>query len=193
MTMIDTPPTKSDADNAEPILPSIGQVSPVALRTIRESRGITLDHITQMTGIPKIDLVAIESGMLQPQNRQLNLLARQLGVPVEAIVKSPESDQEPTEDVAEVTAEEVGEVEYLDGTREIGVINDHPEIPEHTGGWKVTADAEQRQRLYAAQKSADILREYGGSGVFNSGGTKSVNPVDVVTLAQWIVYGTHDQ
>jgi hypothetical protein len=92
----------------------------------------------------------------------------------EDAVKSPEIAQEPTEDVAEVTEPELP-------------------IPDKPGGWKQVADVEQRLRLFAAQKSADILREYGGSGVFSSGSTKSVNPVDVITLAQWIVYGTHDQ
>jgi len=108
------------------------------------------------------------------------------------VLNGPESAGETPEEVVGEPVE-VGEVEYLDLTRETGVIHDHPEIPDKPGGWKQVADVEQRLRLYAAQKSADILREYGGSGVFSTGSTKSVNPVDVITLAQWIVYGTHDQ
>jgi transcriptional regulator with XRE-family HTH domain len=175
MTMIDTTPSKS-----------AWVIDGEKVQRFRQERGISYEALVDGVGISADDIHAIESGVLLPDSQTINRIARQLGVATTDILDRSEPAEiavDVPEDAAEVT----------DTGDDVQTSVEEFEIPTKPGGWKQVADVEQRLRLYAARASADILREFGGSGPFSSGGGKSVNPVDVITLAQWIVYGTHDQ
>lgn len=177
MTMIDKPVTATDTEpETPPILPSIGQVNGVKIHTLRQSKGLTYNDLAEAVGLSDEDVMGIESGVLQPPNEAIIAIAHKLGVPTEAIAKSPETAVAETENVP------------FDAAEEETVPEPEPELP-NPKSWSKLADTEQKLRAHAARKAADILREYGGHGVFSSGGTKSVAPRDVITLAQWIVYG----
>jgi transcriptional regulator with XRE-family HTH domain len=187
MTMINkesTEPTET-SEPEEPILPSIGQVDGKQIHFLRQARGLSYDEFIKATGLSHDEILAIENGVLQPSNHVIRTIANALGKPVEALLVGAEEVEELSETEQPASMHRVIDIEDDDDPAEVDVV-----APAR--GWK-SASNEQRQRLYAAQKAADILREFSGDGVFSTGGSKSINPVDVITLAQWIVYGTHDQ
>lgn len=179
MTMINQPAasmqrTFDDVDDQPPILPSIGQVNGATIHSLRQSKGLSYDDLAEVAKISDTDIMAIENGVLQPSNEAIIAIAHKLGVSPEDIAKSPETA------VVEIATEPTPENEPEP--------SEEPELP-NPKGWRELADTEQRIRALAARKAADVLREYSGNGIFSSGGAKSVSPRDVITLAQWIVYG----
>lgn len=152
-------------DTPAPTLPR-WEVDGTVIQRLRQAQGKSYDDVIRNIGISHDDILAIEDGLLQPPAEVIDRLARRLEVSTIDILKHvEESGPEPD-------------------------LDDDVVIPERAGGWAEVADAEQRLRLYAARKAAEILRETGSSGVFSNGGMRAIDPERVILLAQWIVYGS---
>ena len=80
-----------------PYLPPVGDdeaaTGGAALRRIRKSRKLTLDQLSQLTGIPTSSLSRIENTRLRLTVDKMHLLAKALDVPVERLLgDAPEED-----------------------------------------------------------------------------------------------------
>jgi hypothetical protein len=175
MTMIDRPPTTTDATDVVDAEPTVQ--GPLQLRP--ELHGLAMtetppvcdylhDEIRSaawaLIGESGDYYVCDEHFQMRTEEDRRNWRPVEL---LETVVLSPESAAEPMDAAADVQEPE-----------EVVV------IPDRTGGWAETADVEQRQRLHAARNAAAILREQDGSGM------SSVDSAQVIQLAKWIVYGS---
>ena len=81
-----------------PYLPPVGDdeaaTGGAALRRIRKSRKLTLDQLSQLTGIPTSSLSRIENTRLRLTVDKMHLLAKALDVPVERLLGDAPSEAE---------------------------------------------------------------------------------------------------
>jgi transcriptional regulator with XRE-family HTH domain len=97
LTELFTEPTEGDAMGDDYVIESVAR----AVRSIRRSRGLSLDQLASRAGVSKGALVSLESAMANPTLGTLVRLADALAVPVSALV---ERTREPALRVADAAA-----------------------------------------------------------------------------------------
>lgn len=65
----------------------------IALKTIREAKGVSVDELAEKTGLTKMKIWNYESGRNQPDPEALCLLADALDVSLDMLVRGKEKDR----------------------------------------------------------------------------------------------------
>jgi transcriptional regulator with XRE-family HTH domain len=80
--------------------PRVTRQNGIAIRVIREKDGISQNQLAKAVGIRQPSLSEIEGESVSARVVTLNMIARQLGIPVAAIMRVPYADAE-AEDIPE--------------------------------------------------------------------------------------------
>ena len=124
------------------------------LRSIRESRGLTLQQIEEITGIAGNTISRYERGVISPNTETALKIAQALGVTVDELLSKPTKQEFEVKIVMGVkNLTGIAGVEVADNSLLYGVQDDKPQI--HLAGKVMIGTPEEREKALA-----EIIRKF---------------------------------